>query len=299
MASSGSDSGNPMAIVVESDYLPPVPIAVPEQQTEQYSTGSIVITKTDIEQCRTEPDVITRSEVDRYREELPHITRAETERHRSAHLGVTEADIERYSPELAVIVSPEECLRYRASEILIREEDTVNATVIEQPSHGQQFRTSRIDVRGRAQGGSDVRLEIGAYSEEALADARSGAFHFQRVPLQPEENLITVSSTNYPYPKCTASVRVVCIRSGAAYLGRRDPYTQNWFKPGDEVVRCKRCGNYALRSSWRAMKGCALPSCEGNRQYWTLDEAEFYQEETETLEVGTLRRGRRTRRRRR
>lgn len=59
------------------------------------------------------------------------------------------------------------------------------------------------------------------------------------------------------------------------FVGLKDPYTQNVMTKDDEVVRCRRCGNFARLDSWQALPGCAIWGCGSNR-YWTRDDPEFY-----------------------
>ena len=60
------------------------------------------------------------------------------------------------------------CPRALSRGIQVSEEDTVSGTVIEHPPDGQQIGSNSVDVRGRAQAGSRLQLQVGDRSFELV-----------------------------------------------------------------------------------------------------------------------------------
>jgi len=64
------------------------------------------------------------------------------------------------------------------------------------------------------------------------------------------------------------------------FVGQLDLYSRRVLSASDEVVRCRKCGTYALFDSWQALPGCARWGC-GSQEYWTRDDPGFFYQEAE------------------
>jgi len=163
----------------------------------------------------------------------------------------------------------------------ITEIDLMKETLILLPRNGQNINKDKIDVSGTSQPNARLVLTVHNHIHQADADGETGKFTFRDVPLIEGENTISVKMVGYEtYPKCTSLVNVVYEKPQCPYANRKDPYTQGVLKPEDDVVRCKRCGNYQLRVSWETYGRCTM-DCGNKKNYYTKDNPEFYEVEEE------------------
>lgn len=154
--------------------------------------------------------------------------------------------------------------------------DFIRPTQIEHPGNQIQVGSHEIEVCGQAEPGSNLQLRVGEVEQLDAADTK-GVFKFGAVPLKEGWNNIYVLSLTYPeLDSCHCVVQVY--RSALTYIGRRDPYTGSPLGPKDEVVRCRKCHNYARLDSWQQV-GCANWGCK-SRQYWSKNDPAFVSEES-------------------
>lgn len=163
-------------------------------------------------------------------------------------------------------------------EYVISPEDLIRSTAIHEPLDGAQVGSRLLVVRGQAEPDTHLALQVNDSSAETDAD-RDGDFVFQNIRLGNGWNEIRVWSLSYPnLVRCRTSIQVYRQEQPLLFVGLKDPYSQSVMSENDEVVRCRRCGNFARLDSWQALPGCAIWGCRSNR-YWVRDDPQFYQEE--------------------
>ncbi|CAG0935162.1 hypothetical protein TFLX_03994 [Thermoflexales bacterium] len=160
--------------------------------------------------------------------------------------------------------------------------DLITATIVREPLDGAQVGLHPVAIRGEAEPNSVLALEVGGFRAETRA-VPDGVFVFEGVQLHDGWNDIRIESVTYPgFARCQAAIQIYRQEHPLLFVGRIDPYSRSYMTAQDDVVRCRRCGNFARLDSWMALPGCPIWEC-GNRNvtaHWTHDDPEFYKDES-------------------
>ena len=118
---------------------------------------------------------------------------------------------------------------------------------------GMEVSVSSFDFHFRI--GSAASLELTLDNRRYQPRTRSPiTLAFERVKLARGTNELHLSASGFP------AARVFLIHhrfESAPYFGRRDPVTQETFALHHDIVRCRGCRQFSLRSSWsRAVGPC-------------------------------------------
>ena len=189
--------------------------------------------------------------------------------------------IEQPAPDQRMMVILPNEIAERPPDFVISVGDLLAATIVWEPLEGAQVGLSPVAVRGEAEPNSILALEVGGFRVETRA-APDGNFVFEGVQLLDGWNDIRIESVTYPgFAGCQAAIQVYRQEHPLLYVGRIDPYSRSYMTAQDDVVRCRKCGNFARLDSWLALPGCAIWEC-GNRnlaERWTRDNPDFYNDE--------------------
>lgn len=179
--------------------------------------------------------------------------------------------------EHILVITDDEIEAALHPDFVVDEVDLIRSIVINEPINGTQIGLRPLIVKGEAEPNTELAIDCEGFHAIIKSDAE-GCFAFKDVVAQIGWNEIEVS--NLTYPGITAIIQIYRQEKPLLYIGRKDPYSQSVLTDNDQVVRCKKCKNFARLDTWQVLPGCAMRGC-GSNQYLTSDDNDFYIDENE------------------